>query len=116
MKNNPLAQCLKMLKDEMPSDIKNASPEELMGALGKLRSFADNLGSEIDKNADGSVKEKYKDGASALSQMISHGMENPQDEINTAGLDEYISGVKKTAAGKTKAAKKINEALKSTEE
>ncbi len=112
-KSNPLMDCLKMLKDEMPSDIKNASPEELMGALGKLRDFASGLTQDIEENAPESVKEKYKDGAAALNNMISHGMENPEDEIDTTGLDEYISGVK--GAKKTKLEKELNEVLEEAE-
>lgn len=94
--SNSLSDALNMLKSVMPKDLKNASADELMGALGSLKSYVSNLSADMNENASDSVKEKYSGSMDALGNMIDKGMENPGGEIDTTGLDEYIGLAKKS--------------------
>ena len=98
--NNSLADALNMLKSVMPKDMKNASPEELMGALGSLKNYVSNLSEDMNENASSKVKDKYSGSVDALENMITQGMENPEADIDTTGLDEYINIAKKSKIGK----------------
>ncbi len=101
-KNNSgsLADALNMLKSVMPKDMKNASADELMGALGSLKDYVSNLSEDMNQNASSKVKDKYSGSMDALENMISQGMENPEADIDTTGLDEYINIAKKSKIGK----------------
>ena len=58
--------------------------------------FKAKLGDSIDVK----VKDKYSGSMDALENMISQGMENPEADIDTTGLDEYINIAKKSKIGK----------------
>lgn len=87
------ADILGQVKKNMPKDLDKATPEELLGALSSLKDLANNVSEDMNKNASQQVKDKYSDGFDALNNMIDKGMENP-GEIDTEGLDEYISAAK----------------------
>lgn len=93
-KSNPLLDCLNMIKQAMPSDLKNASAEDLTKALGSLKDMANDMSKEMNENASQSVKDKYNDGFDALDKMIQKGIDDPTSDIDTQGLDEYISAAK----------------------
>lgn len=75
-----------------------------MGALASLKDLANGVSEDMNKNASQEVKDKYADGFDALNNMIDKGMENPDGEIDTSGLDEYIS----TAKASKKVQKKLD--------
>ena len=89
-----LSDVLKTLKKSMPKDLKNADPEELMGALGSLKDLANSVSQDMNQNASEETKEKYAEGFESLNNMIEKGMENPDGDIDTSGLDEFISAAK----------------------
>lgn len=89
-KNFSVSDCLKMLKSNMPSDVKNASTEELSGALNELKNYVSQLSEEINNNKSSEVREKYSKGVNALDSLIKNGINDPTGDINTEGLDEYI--------------------------
>lgn len=98
------ADILSQVKKNMPKDLDKATPEELMGALASLKDLANGVSEDMNKNASQEVKDKYADGFDALNNMIDKGMENPDGEIDTSGLDEYIS----TAKASKKVQKKLD--------
>lgn len=89
-KNFSVSDCLKMLKEKMPSDVKNASAEELSGALNELKKYVSGLSEEINTSKNDEVREKYSKGVNALDSLIDNGIKNPNSEIDTSELDEYI--------------------------
>lgn len=97
-----IKDCMDMLKSNMPSDLKNASMEELTGALGSLKDFVSQMSEDMDKNASQEVKDAHSKGLDALENLIQTGIDNPESEIDTSELGGYIS-----AAEKSKAAKKF---------
>lgn len=89
-KNFSISDCIKMLKDKMPSDVKNASAEELSGALNELKNYVSGLSEEINGSKSEEVREKYAKGVNALDSLIENGIKDPNAEIDTSELDEYI--------------------------
>ena len=45
-------------------------------------------------------KKKYADGFESLNNMIEKGIENPEGDIDTSGLDEYITVAKSSKKAK----------------
>lgn len=88
--SNLMKNAMNMLKSAMKGDLEDKNADELMGMLGKLKGYVNELNEEMAENATDEVKAKYSKGVSALDNMITKGMENPEDEIDTSGLDEYI--------------------------
>ena len=89
-KSNLMKDAMNMLKTAMSGDVKDKSADELMGMLGKLKGYVNELNQEMTENATDEVKAKYSKGVEALDNMITNGMENPGGDIDTTDLDEYI--------------------------
>lgn len=95
-----LSDVLNTIKKSMPKDLKNANPEELMGALGSLKDLANSVSQDMNQNASEETKKKYADGFESLNNMIEKGIENPEGDIDTSGLDEYITVAKSSKKAK----------------
>lgn len=95
MGNFSIKDCMDMLKSQMPSDMKNASLDELAGALNSLKDYVSDLSEDMNKNASKEVKEKHQDGLNALENLIQTGIDNPGGEIDTSELNSYISAAEK---------------------
>lgn len=94
--SNLMKECMNMLKSTMSGDMSDKSADELMGMLGKLKGYVNELNEDMNQNATDEAKAKYSKGVNALDNLITKGMENPEAEIDTTDLDEYIDVAKKS--------------------
>ena len=62
--------------------------------------LANSVSQDMNQNASEETKKKYADGFESLNNMIEKGIENPEGDIDTSGLDEYITVAKSSKKAK----------------